>query len=258
MSILVSAANVLRVYSSERSEVTVTDVCALLGLPKSNASRLLRAMRDVGLLETVGASKRYRPAVLLHEVGRVYRTASPLLQRADDVVRRVAGESGHTGYVSRLDGRQIVAITDHPATRPLRVASSIGRRLHAEASATGRSLLARLPDADVRRLYAEGLDIPSASAPQSIEDLLARLAVVRREGFAESSDESIRGVGALGVAVGDPETGDSVSLCIAYPVSSITTEERRTVTRALVEGAQAIARVVGDPLFPTDPAVLKA
>lgn len=257
MSILVSAANVLRVYSAERPELTVTEVCAVLGLPKSNASRLLRAMRDVGLLESVGSSKRYRPFALLHQAGQVFRVSSPLLQQADEVVRRISSETGHTGYVSRRDGLQMMAVTDHPATRVLRVASSIGRRLEAAASATGRSVLARMPDARVRALYSGGLAAPSPNAPQSMEDLLARLAIVRRDGFAESSDESLRGVGALGVAVGDPETGDTVSLCIAYPAASIAPDERRAIARSLVAGAQVIARGVGDVQFPSDPVVLK-
>ncbi|MCA0420501.1 MAG: helix-turn-helix domain-containing protein [Proteobacteria bacterium] len=66
MSILSSAVDVLRCFSSTRHDVTVTDLVTLLGMPKSNASRLLRAMRDEGLLETVGESKRYRPSLLLN------------------------------------------------------------------------------------------------------------------------------------------------------------------------------------------------
>ena len=257
MSILISATNVLRAYSAERPELTVTEVCSVLGLPKSNASRLLRAMRDVGLLESVGETKRYRPSALLHQAGQVFRVSSPLLRQADEVVRRISAETGHTGYVSRRDGLQMLALTDHPATRVLRVASSIGRRLEAAASATGRSVLARMPDARIRALYADGLVSPSPNAPQSIDDLLARLTIVRRDGFAESNDESLRGVGALGVAVGDPESGDTVSLCIAYPAASIDADERRAVARSLVAGAQAIAQALGDAQFPSDPLVLK-
>lgn len=73
LSILLAAADVLRCFSSTRHDVTVTDLVALLDMPKSNASRLLRTMRDAGLLETVGDSKRYRPSVLLHQAGQVYR-----------------------------------------------------------------------------------------------------------------------------------------------------------------------------------------
>ena len=75
------------------------------------------------------------------------------------------------------------------------------------ASATGRSLLARLPDDTIRDMFAGGWPIPSATAPQNMDELIARIHDVRRTGLSESNDESNRGVGALATAVGDPQTG---------------------------------------------------
>ncbi|WP_216073905.1 helix-turn-helix domain-containing protein, partial [Acinetobacter baumannii] len=72
MSILSSAADVLRCFSVTRHALTVPEVSSVLGLPKSNVSRLLRAMRDAGFLETGGETKRYRPGLLLHQTGHIY------------------------------------------------------------------------------------------------------------------------------------------------------------------------------------------
>jgi DNA-binding IclR family transcriptional regulator len=249
VAILDSAADVLRCFSADRHELTVTEVSALLSLPKSNVSRLLRAMRDAGFLETVGATKRYRPGALMVELGQVYRRASSLLDRADAVVARVSAEVGHTGYVSVRVGLEVMALTDHAGTNVLRVASTIGRRLEAFASATGRTLLARLGDDEVRQLYAKSFVPPSPTAPQNIDELLTRLEQVRRDGYAESNDEANRGVGGIAVAVGDPETGEEVSLCITFPVATITSAEREVIINGLMQGAREIAALMGDPLF---------
>ena len=246
MTILDSAAQVLRCYGADCTELTVTDLVARVGLPKSNASRLLRAMRDAGLLETVGPSKRYRPGLLLVDVARAYRRSSTLIDRADAVVGRIAAATGHTGYVTLRAGLEVTAVTDHPGTNALRVASTIGRRLPAFASATGRSLLARLPDAEVRRLHEAGIAAPSPHAPQDIEELLARLAEVRRRGYATSHDEANRGVGAIAVAIADPETQETVSLCISFPAATTGAAERRAIARALLEGAAEIGAITGD------------
>ncbi|WP_342359649.1 IclR family transcriptional regulator [Terrarubrum flagellatum] len=255
MTTLASAAEVLRCFSLDRPYLTVTSTSTLLGTPKSTASRLLRSMMEAGYLETIGASKKYRPAALLYEVGRLYRDASSLTVRAHEVVARVCAQTGHTGYVSRRQGLDIVAVTDIPGTNALRVASSIGRRLEAFASATGRTLLARLSDEAVRQLYSAPLIPPSPTAPQNLDELLSRLAMVRRVGYAESNDESNRGVGALAVGVGDPETAEEVSLCISFPAAMITAEERRTIIGALRAGAAEIAAITRDPLFVHDPDV---
>lgn len=249
MSILLAAADVLRCFSSTRHDVTVTDLVTLLGMPKSNASRLLRAMREAGLLETVGETKRYRPSALLHQAGQVFRYSASLVDRADAVVARVAGAVGHTGYISVRQGADIVGVTAHPGRNALRVVTGIGERIAAFASSTGRALLARLPDDEVRRLYPNGFAPPSATAPQTLDELLRRLAIVRAEGYAESDDEAVRGVGAISVAVGDPVTGDAVALCVSFPAAMATAAERAAIIQSLREGAAAIAAVTKDPLF---------
>ena len=250
MSILASASTVLKCFSEECPEVTVSDLVRRLGMPKSNASRLLRAMRDAGLLETVGDSKRFRPSLMLLNVGRVYRRSSSLVERADAVVKQVSQECGHTGYVSKRDDAFIVAVTDHQGTNALRVVSTVGRLLPAFASATGRSLLARMSDDQVRALYPDGLPpAPSAKAPQNLDDLLERLAAIRRAGYATSYDEASRGVAAIAVAVGDRLTGEEVALCIVFPLTTSDTAEQAAITRALLEGASKIAAMGDDRKF---------
>lgn len=249
MSILTAATEVLRCFSATRHDVTVTDLVTLLGMPKSNASRLLRAMRDEGLLEAVGESKRYRPSLLLNQVGQLYRLANSLVERSDAVVSRISETTGHTGYISVRRGNEIVGVTSHPGRHALRVVTAIGDRLPAFASSTGRVLLARLPDAAVRALYPDAFVAPSETAPQSIDDLLARLEQGRSLGFAESHDEAVRGVHAISVAVGDPATGDEVALCISYPAALVDPAERLSIIRLLSEGAAEIAALTQDRLF---------
>lgn len=259
MSILASAAAVFRSFSDETSELTVTDLVRRLGMPKSNASRLLRAMRDAGLLETVGTSKRFRPSLMLVDVGRTYRRSSSLVNRADAVVQRVSAACGHTGYVSMRDGAGIVAVTDHPGTNALRVVSNVGRRIPALASATGRSLLARLSNAEVLALFdGEFPKLPSPNSPQSFDELFVHLDTIRRNGIATSFDEANLGVAAVAIAVGDGETGEEVSLCIVFPAATSDPLERESIARALHQGAVEIAALTGDRKMIPLPALAQA
>jgi DNA-binding IclR family transcriptional regulator len=246
MGVLNAAAEVLRCFGPDRLELTVTDVVALRRAPKSSTSRLLRAMRDAGLLETVGDSKRYRPGILLFELGQSYRAGSTLVTRAHDVVSGIVDRVGHTGYVSVRDGLDVMGLTYVAGRNVLRVGTPVGRRLPLSASATGRTLLARLDSDEVCGLFHGALPQPSPRAPRSLEELAARLDDVRRMGFAESDGEANPGVGALASAVGDPETGEVVSLCVTYPQSTVTAAERLQIIDGLLEGACSIATVMGD------------
>lgn len=246
--ILESAARVLRCFGPDCTSLTVSGLVERLGMPKSNASRLLRAMRDAGLLENVGETRRFRPGLLLLEAARVYPRSSSLIERAARVVAEVSASCGHTGYVSVRDDAVVTAVTDHPGTNALRVASNIGRRLPASASATGRSLLARLPDEAVRALLQEPLDMPTANAPRTLAELMDLLHQVRRDGYALSREETTRGVDAIAVAVSDPLTGEEASLCIVFPGATTGPGERQAIRDALLAGARAIEPMSGPAL----------
>jgi DNA-binding IclR family transcriptional regulator len=130
------------------------------------------------------------------------------------------------------------------------VVSSVGRRLPAFASATGRSLLARLSDEEVAALYEGGLPpAPSVTSPQGLPELFERLAQIRRTGIALSHDEANRGVAAVAVAVGDGALRDEVSLCIVFPAATCDPAERDQIAQELLAGAAEIAGIVNDRAF---------
>lgn len=192
------------------------------------------------MLETIGKTRRHRPGRMMLDLAAAFRHSSGIIGRAGEVVAETVRRFGHTGYVSILDGREVTAVADFEGTNSLRVVSNIGRRLPAHLSATGRTLLARLPEADVAALYREHADL---------DLLMARLERVRREGYAVSTEETTPGVEAIALAVTDPATDESVSLCIVYPHMLVSREECAAMITALGQGAGPIADAVQDAKF---------
>ena len=246
MSILNNAADVLRLFAAGQPDLTVTEVTAQLGIPKANASRLLKAMRDCGMLETVGDTRRHRPGRLMLDLASAFKHASGLIRGASEVVAEVSARFGHTGYVSLREGREVTGVADFPGTNTLRVMGAVGRRLMAEKSATGRSLLARLSDDEVKRLYDGDDGLPA---------LLDRLGAIRAQGFSFSSQEATPGVDAIAIAVTNPTTDEAVSLCMVYPHAIVEDDDRDEMLSALAQGAARLARELGDTEFvcPTTP-----
>ena len=169
MSILHNAAEVLRLFGTGCADLTVSEVTTRLNMPKANASRLLKSMRDAGLLETIGDTRRHRPGRLVLDLAAAFKHSS--------------------GVIGRASGK-------------------------------------------------EGL-----------EDLLAKLAEIRAQGFAYSSQEATPGVDAIAIAVADPVTEEAVSLCIVYPHAVVDRETRDEMLAALAAGATRIADELGDTGF---------
>lgn len=240
MSVIQNATSVLRLFADDCLELTVTDVARRLKMPKANASRLMKAMRDAGMLSTVGDTMRHRPGAMMLDLAVIFRRSSDLLSRAGDAVAAVAAQFGHTGYVSILDGKEVTAAADFPGTNTLRVVSSIGRRLLAHQSATGRTLLARRSEAEIAKLY---------HGHPFADKLPAQLALIRENGFALSSQESTLGVDAIAIAISDPATRETVSLCIVYPHGLVDDDSRNQMIAELGKAATQIATIFGDSAF---------
>jgi DNA-binding IclR family transcriptional regulator len=253
MSALRNAAAVLRCFSPEVPEMSVSDVTDRLGLAKSTASWLLKLMAEEGILELSAATRRYRPGPLLTAAGQLFRANSTLVAVADDLVGEIAGEVGHTGYVSILDGTDVFAIRMHPGSHTLRVVTPIGARFPAFATAVGRSLLARKPDQTVRELFPPALGYVSERTPATVDALIESLEAVRQRGFAEADDEANRGVGTVAVSVADMAAQETISACIAFSLSIVSEDERQAIREKLVSGAAEIGRRFSDPFWTSRP-----
>ena len=95
-------------------------------------------------------------------------------------------------------------------------------------------MLARLDDDAVRALYPAPLEPPSPNAPQTFEDLLAALAMVREKGWSQATDESLPGVESIAVCVEDRESGERISLCISYSAAMISANEKSRIVTLLM------------------------
>ena len=206
-------------------------------------------MLNEGLVARMENSPRYKVGNLLFEISRLYRLNSSLIDVADGALKAICAETGHTGYISVLDGADVLVIRMHQGTHALRVFTPLGRRAPAFAAANGRTLLARLPEERVRALHAEGLGSVWPNSPQSLDDLVKALDDVRRCGWAEANDEAVSGVGSISSSVADPESGEALGMCISYPVSNITAAERTRIVSLLTGAARRIALRFDDPFF---------
>ncbi|MEU6310937.1 IclR family transcriptional regulator [Streptomyces sp. NPDC047014] len=214
----------------------LTDLAAAAAVPKSTAFRVLASLTEQGFVRPEPESR--------YGVGPRLRLLSALVGGGEPAtIGRVLGElqrtTGQTVHLALRGGETITYIRKVEGDQPVRTASRIGMSMPLHSTAIGKSVLAHLPEAEVRALAAAtGLPRRTPHTLTTVPELLAELAGVRARGFAVDDEENEPTIRCVGAAVlgpsGRPVGGVSVTT-VAFLVPRAEIERYAPALRAAAE-----------------------
>jgi IclR family KDG regulon transcriptional repressor len=240
------ALRVLEAFLDADSELGVLELSRQLDLDKSVIHRILVTLVRRRFLEQDPVSRRYRIGLRVWELGQRYLPGHDLEELANRELTRIVSRHAYaTAYLAVLDGADVVVVTTLRGPGPINVHIDPGTRIAAELTATGRSLLAHLPDAQLTRLVtkrrAAGL---GGRTPLPLKDLVTQLETVRSDGVSVSRGEYVPGIGTVAVAIRGPLGVPLAALTIDFLIAPETESLWDVVPGELAASAQEIERVV--------------
>jgi IclR family pca regulon transcriptional regulator len=185
---LARGLDVIKAFTAEQPEQTLSEVARATGLTRATARRFLLTLAELGYVRIDGKQFTLTPRVL--ELGFGYLSGLTLPQVAQPHLERLSRELGESTSASVLDGGDVVYIARVPARRIMAVAITIGTRFPAYATSMGRILLAGLADDELERM----LDTvqPLGFTPKTLTDrgaLRDEIAAARQRGWAAVDQE---------------------------------------------------------------------
>ncbi|HEX4786930.1 MAG TPA: IclR family transcriptional regulator [Actinospica sp.] len=224
----------------------VSDLARELNVAVSTAHRMLHIMSLHGFVEQEEGSRRYRLGSAALDIGR--RPAGrELAPTAHPHLARLSAELGETVNLLVLDGADAVFLDGVESRQPVRVATRTGSRVPAYESAGGKALLAQLPFAAVRTMYAGGLSRATRYTLPDLAGLERDLERTRERGYALNLGEHVAEIRAIGIAVRGPRGAPIAALTAAGPSSRWQSERLVTLLPRLRETAAAIERDLRRP-----------
>ena len=206
------------------------EIAVALGIPVSSLSYLLGTLVDRGYLAREG--RRYSAGPGLQRLQASPRGFS-LAERAAPLVRTLRVQLNETTSFFVRSEWDVEAIVTETSEQALRYAVPTGARLPMHALASGKALLAALPDDELDRYFAETERVRFTPATVTAEKALRReLAEIRTTGFAVTDEEfslGIRGIGRV-VTIGGEPVG---ALSVAVPKARFDETMQRRVTDML-------------------------
>lgn len=239
-SALEKSLRILEAVAAPGGPHRLTEVTAAAAVPKSSTFRILASLAEQGFVRRHGDG-RYGVGPRLRGLSALVGGGEPAsIGRILDELRQASG--GQTVHLALHSGQAITYIRKLEAEQPFRTASRVGMRMPLHTTAIGKSVLAHLPEAEVRELIAAtGLPARTPRTITSAQALDAQLAQVRAQGFAlddEENEATIRCIGAAVLGPGGRPVGGVGITTVTFLVSR---EELEAYAPALRAAAEALA-----------------
>ncbi|MGW5106168.1 IclR family transcriptional regulator [Nocardia sp. NPDC004123] len=212
-------------------QLTLAEVSAYTGLPRSSAHRLLDSLVKLHWLRREG--RKYELGLRMIELGRL-ASQSPVRRAARPHLHELHRLTGHVVHLGVLTGADVTLLEEIPKGADYFVAARVRDRLPAHRTAIGKVLLSfAIPDVTTHGYVRTGEVMPTLPP----ELTRGQISEIRRAGFAYDFGELAIGNGCVAVPV--LVTGiRPCAVAVSGPMS------RFKIDQTLVSNVRATARMI--------------
>ena len=232
------------VAAAGQAGASVPELAKSMNLAKSSTANICAALEGEGML------RRSDGRLTLGR--RILSLAGDYLRSADQLAefyalcRRSRLISREAARLALLDGTDVLYLARYEGTNPIRLTANIGDRFPAHVTATGKAVLATLPEAVVEDRYRGKTFVSfTAKSLTSLPELMAELRISRQRGYFMDDEETNIGVVCFAVPVVNLP-GEPAQFAISATLLKARADE---LDHAEIVGElQYIARALANPL----------
>ena len=202
---------ILRLLMTTDAPISAARIATQLRLPRSTTYQLLKVMVDAGFVMHLKSHRTYGLGAAAYSLAQAYSTQQPLVRASTRHAQALAKLAGGSAHVSRLSsGMEVLYVLEERSVAAVSLITDVGVRLAAERTASGRAMLAALPDAELKaRVDAAGL----GRQWQKIHTMVQQ---VRLRGWAEETEEVSVGQSSIAAAVLDHTGRPAAALAVTF------------------------------------------
>lgn len=227
-------------------ERSVSELASIVGRERSQVCRMLKSLCQAQVLEQDPYSHRYRLGwrvrVLAAGAGDqiLVRASRPILQA-------LVARTGEVALLTVQEANQGLTVMREESQNSQRRGGWIGQRSAMHFTATGRALMFDADDDLVKALTADQFSAESRCAPNApcnVDELLARLRIERKQGYAVASEEIEAGLTSVSVPVRNMQGHLLAVLNVSGPTTRMK-DRVEAIAKLLIEASGAITNALG-------------
>ncbi|MFF3003617.1 IclR family transcriptional regulator [Kitasatospora sp. NPDC057940] len=236
---------------SDGRGVPLAQLAEALDLNKSTVLRLAGPLLDEHLLDRDRETGWFRLGHGSLRLGQAYLSTLDLRSVAAEHLRRLQREAGETVHLTVWQAPGIVYLDKVEDETNVRMASRVGSRAPAYCTATGKAILAWLPDEAVTEVVAAGLRPVTAWTISDETRLRADLARIRARGYSIDDRENEPEVRCVAAPIFDHAGEVTAALSVSGLTSRMTAARVRALGPVVAQAGLRISRELGSDRQPS-------
>lgn len=239
------ALELLEIISNEK-EIGVRELSRKAGLSRSTVQRLISTLTGAGYLTKNPANQKYHLSFKLFQLGNRSLYQNDLRSAARPILEKMQKKIQETFVLGTLDGTEVVYVDKLTVPQEIQLASTVGSRVPAHCTATGKAILAFLP-AEERLKLLLGSEL-RAYTNRTLTDLSALekdLEAAKSRGYSIDNEERFPGVVSVASPIMDYSEKVVGSVGIPGFTYRIPTERVSILGEVVKNVAQDISRRLG-------------
>lgn len=238
MQVVIRSLSVLRLLGGSTRGYTLVEISERLELPVASMHRVLAVLEKERFVMRSPINRRYFLGPDARDLGKSTDAQKSPLVVAHRAVAEASELSGETVFLSELTAGRVVCSALSQSAHPLRLYVRVGQEMPLHAAASARVLLAWRNVDEVRDLLV-GTPFLSFTkdTPQSVEQVLERLQLIRSRGFDTCESELDENVWAISAPVFSASGEVVASVTLAAPGQRMLTTKSREAAIAVIKAA---------------------
>lgn len=235
--------DILEALASTEAPQSLSDLAHALDRSSSELFRALSSLEKRAYV-IKDSSGRYRLSLKLYELAHIHPPVEQLLRAAEEPMRVLARALRQSCHLSVLSQERLLVLAEAGSPEKVRLSITVGSSFSATRTASGRLLLARLPEAERRQFLERDADFRKQSGAQK-KRMRAALGRIRKAGYSTAENESYMGIRDIAVPVGNTRIGLAAALDVSLWIVPGKRFEISEVLGALRSCARSITQSMG-------------
>lgn len=192
----------LDLLAHARRSLSLSDISRRLALPKSSVHRILATLEEQEFVHRNRDTDRFSLGVRVMSLSKAALEGADLREQAMPALLRLQQDTGLTVHMAIRQHKQAVLIAKlEPLGQPT-VGTWVGRAIDLNSTASGKALIAHLPDAELAQIFSSRAFVRhNHFTIVQVSHLRRELAAVRECGYALDNEEDEVGVRCVGAPI---------------------------------------------------------